>query len=49
MTDELTTRIDKISKTGNVSLRTGGRLHHIGIGRTYAGMGCPEASGQSVH
>jgi hypothetical protein len=30
-------RHDKISKTGNVSLRTGGRLHHIGIGRTYAG------------
>ena len=30
-------RRDKISKTGNVSLRTGGRLHHIGIGRTYAG------------
>ena len=30
-------RRDKVSKTGNVSLRTGGRLHHIGIGRTYAG------------
>jgi transposase InsO family protein len=30
-------RRDKISKTGNVSLRTGGRLHHIGIGRTHAG------------
>jgi hypothetical protein len=30
-------RHDKISKTGNLTLRTGGRLHHIGIGRTYAG------------
>jgi transposase InsO family protein len=30
-------RRDKISSTGNVTLRTGGRLHHIGIGRTYAG------------
>ena len=30
-------RRDKISKTGNVTLRTGGRLHHIGVGRTYAG------------
>jgi transposase InsO family protein len=30
-------RTDKISKTGNVTLRTGGRLHHIGVGRTYAG------------
>ena len=25
------------STTGNVTLRTGGRLHHIGVGRTYAG------------
>jgi transposase InsO family protein len=30
-------RTDKISKAGNVSLRYNGRLHHIGIGRTYAG------------
>jgi hypothetical protein len=30
-------RHDKISKIGNVTLRTGGRLHHIGVGRTYAG------------
>jgi hypothetical protein len=30
-------RRDRISKTGNVTLRTGGRLHHIGVGRTYAG------------
>jgi transposase InsO family protein len=30
-------RADRISKAGTVTLRTGGRLHHIGIGRTYAG------------
>jgi transposase InsO family protein len=30
-------RTDKIDKTGCVTLRTGGRLHHIGIGRTHAG------------
>jgi transposase InsO family protein len=30
-------RTDRISKAGTVTLRTGGRLHHIGIGRTYAG------------
>ena len=30
-------RRDRISKTGNLTLRTGGRLRHIGIGRTYAG------------
>ena len=30
-------RRDKISSTGNVTLRTGGRLHHIGVGRTHAG------------
>ena len=30
-------RRDRISSIGNVTLRTGGRLHHIGIGRTYAG------------
>ena len=30
-------RTDKVSKTGNVTLRTGGRLHHIGVGRTHAG------------
>jgi len=30
-------REDRISKTGNVTLRHNGRLHHIGIGRTYAG------------
>jgi transposase InsO family protein len=30
-------RRDKVSKTGNVTLRTGGRLHHIGVGRTHAG------------
>jgi transposase InsO family protein len=30
-------RDDRISKTGSVTLRHNGRLHHIGIGRTYAG------------
>ena len=30
-------RTDKISKTGPVTLRTGGRLYHIGVSRTYAG------------
>ena len=30
-------RTDKVSKTGNVTLRTGGRLHHIGVGRVHAG------------
>ena len=30
-------RHDKIDKTGSVTLRHAGRLHHIGIGRTHAG------------
>jgi hypothetical protein len=30
-------RTDKIDKTGCVTLRLGGRLHHIGIGRTHTG------------
>jgi transposase InsO family protein len=30
-------RRDIIGTTGTVTLRTGGRLHHIGIGRTHAG------------
>lgn len=30
-------RTDKVSKTGNLTLRHNGRLHHIGIGRTHAG------------
>jgi Integrase core domain len=30
-------REDRVSKTGNVTLRHNGRLHHIGLGRTYAG------------
>jgi hypothetical protein len=30
-------RTDRISKTGSVTLRHGGRLHHIGVGRTHAG------------
>ena len=29
-------RHDIVSLAGNVTLRTGGRLHHIGLGRTYA-------------
>lgn len=30
-------REDRVSKTGNVTLRHHGRLHHIGIGRAHAG------------
>lgn len=30
-------RTDRISKGGNVTLRIAGRLHHIGIGKTFAG------------
>ena len=30
-------RHDTISKAGSVTLRYGSRLHHIGVGRTYAG------------
>ena len=30
-------RQDRIDKTGVVTLRNDGRLHHIGVGRTYAG------------
>jgi hypothetical protein len=30
-------RRDIIGSTGTVTLRTGGRLYHIGAGRTYAG------------
>lgn len=30
-------RADKVSKSGTVTLRVAGQLHHIGIGRTYAG------------
>jgi transposase InsO family protein len=30
-------RTDRIDKTGCVTLRVNGRLHHIGIGRTHAG------------
>jgi transposase InsO family protein len=41
-------RRDKISKTGNVTLRTGGRLHHIGVGRTYAGT-CVLLLAQDLH
>jgi hypothetical protein len=30
-------RADRVGKTGTVTLRTGGRLHHIGVGREHAG------------
>lgn len=30
-------RTDTVSKAGNVTLRIGSQMHHIGIGRTYAG------------
>jgi transposase InsO family protein len=30
-------RHDRINKAGNVTVRHDGRLHHIGVGRTYAG------------
>lgn len=30
-------RTDKVDKAGSVTLRVNGRLHHIGVGRTYAG------------
>ena len=30
-------RHDRVDKAGSVTLRHGGRLHHIGVGRTYAG------------
>ena len=30
-------RRDKIDAGGRVSLRYNGRLHHIGVGRAYAG------------
>jgi hypothetical protein len=30
-------RADRVHAAGTVTLRTGGRLHHIGVGRTYAG------------
>jgi transposase InsO family protein len=30
-------RTDRVHAAGTVTLRTGGHLHHIGIGRTYAG------------
>jgi hypothetical protein len=29
-------RTDTVGKTGTVTLRHGGRLYHIGVGRTYA-------------
>ncbi|MEV4113147.1 hypothetical protein [Nonomuraea sp. NPDC049695] len=29
-------RHDRVDRSGIVTLRLGGRLHHIGVGRTYA-------------
>jgi len=28
-------RTDRVDQAGSVTLRVGGRLHHIGVGRTY--------------
>lgn len=36
-TDTRRTRHDKVDKTGRVTLRHNGRLHHIGIGRAHTG------------
>jgi hypothetical protein len=33
----LRARADRVYAAGTVTLRTSGRLHHIGVGRTYAG------------
>ena len=30
-------RLDKVDPAGSVTLRHKGRLHHIGVGRAYAG------------
>jgi hypothetical protein len=30
-------RTDRIDQAGVITLRVGGRLHHIGVGRTYTG------------
>ena len=30
-------RTDRVDQAGSVTLRVGGRLHHIGVGRTYTG------------
>jgi len=30
-------RTDRVDQTGVITLRVAGRLHHIGVGRTYAG------------
>ena len=37
-------RHDRIDKTGAISLRRAGRLHHIGIGRAHAGTHRPRCS-----
>ena len=36
-TDGRRLRLDKVDPAGSVTLRHKGRLHHIGIGRAYAG------------
>jgi transposase InsO family protein len=36
-TDGRRLRLDKVDKTGAVTLRYRGRLHHIGVGRAYSG------------
>ncbi|AZI58396.1 hypothetical protein EH165_09840 [Nakamurella antarctica] len=30
-------REDRVNKSGTITLRHNGKLHHIGVGRTYAG------------
>ncbi len=36
-TDGRRLRLDRVNKSGNVTLRYRGRLHHIGIGHAYTG------------
>ena len=35
--DDRHLRLDKVDSSGSVTLRHRGRLHHMGIGRPYAG------------
>jgi hypothetical protein len=35
--DRVRVRVDKVSKTGNVTLRVHGKMRHIGVGRTHKG------------
>lgn len=41
-------RHDRISTNGNVTLRDRGRLHHIGIGRPYAGWRILLVAGRGI-